>query len=388
MPCLSGRGRAPGRVGAGGLRPPEPQRGTVWKPSQGFHHDARFGNPPRVPITDRVGAGGLRPPEPQHRVGAGRLGLPEPQRGKVWKPSQGFHYDAGFGNRRVPITDFRRRRRAPPAGAQHRVGAGRLGLPEPQRGKVWKPSQGFHYDARPGFPLQIRVGAGGLRPPEPAARGGFGIPPRVPTTIDLALDYGFLLAEHRDHRIELTPNFEEADAPARNASRKRKNKEAVDFDAFRVGVSRWIWRTGKARTPRRKRPSSRVGGGGLCPLEPDASRWRRQAWPAGATAREGLETLSGFPLRCRVWEPAQCSHWSHLGAKAGSGGCVNRPTPAVNHRGREWQTFEFSPRSRRRRRALPAGARAREGLGTRQSSHQNANFPRRASRWRCHDSRK
>ena len=40
-----------------------------------------------------------------------------------------------------------------------------------------------------------------------------------------------------------------------------------------------------------------------------AARWRRQAWPAEAIAREGLETLSGFPLRCRVWEPSQGSHY-------------------------------------------------------------------------------
>src|ERR1019366_6959591 len=47
----------------------------------GFAHRSqsagRYGNPLRVSIKDRVGEGGLCPPEPE--------------RGKVWKPSQGFH---------------------------------------------------------------------------------------------------------------------------------------------------------------------------------------------------------------------------------------------------------------------------------------------------------
>jgi hypothetical protein len=50
-----------------------------------------------------------------------------------------------------------------------RVGVGGLCLPEPERGKVWKPSQGFHYNAIP-FP----EGASRRKPadPERSERGG------------------------------------------------------------------------------------------------------------------------------------------------------------------------------------------------------------------------
>ena len=73
------------RVGGGGLRPPEPERGRVRSPF-------------KAPIT-RVGGGGLRPPEPE--------------RGRVWEPFQGSHHP-------------RRRRRASPAGARAREGLGTL----------------------------------------------------------------------------------------------------------------------------------------------------------------------------------------------------------------------------------------------------------------------
>ena len=139
------------RVGEGGLRPPEPERGRVWEPSEGSHY------------THRVGEGGLRPPEPErgrvwepsegshytHRVGGGGLRPPEPERGRVWEPSQGSHYYTS-----------RRRRRASPAGARareglgtlrgfpsHRVGGGGLRPAEPERGRVWEPFQGSHHIA-------------------------------------------------------------------------------------------------------------------------------------------------------------------------------------------------------------------------------------------------
>jgi hypothetical protein len=67
-------------------------RGKVWKPSQGFHFS---------------------------RVGSRRALLGADHRGKVWKPSQGFHFSR-VGSRRALF------------GADH-------------RGKVWKPSQGFHF---------------------------------------------------------------------------------------------------------------------------------------------------------------------------------------------------------------------------------------------------
>jgi hypothetical protein len=52
-------------------------------------------------------------------VGSGGLSPPEPERGRVWEPSQGSHVNDG-------------------------VGSGGLSPPEPERGRAWEPSQGSH----------------------------------------------------------------------------------------------------------------------------------------------------------------------------------------------------------------------------------------------------
>ncbi len=115
-----------------------------------------FGNPPRVPIT---------------RVGGGELRSPEPERGRVWEPSQGSHYTRwrrraslagarareglgtlpGFPLHALAEASFARRSQSaggfgnPPRVPITRVGGGELRSPEPERGRVWEPSQGSHY---------------------------------------------------------------------------------------------------------------------------------------------------------------------------------------------------------------------------------------------------
>jgi iron only hydrogenase large subunit-like protein/uncharacterized Fe-S cluster-containing protein len=66
------------RDGEAGLCPAEPERGKVWKPFEGFHGS-------------RDGEAGLCPAEPE--------------RGKVWKPSEGFHVDdnACFRDATLPV---------------------------------------------------------------------------------------------------------------------------------------------------------------------------------------------------------------------------------------------------------------------------------------------
>jgi len=72
------------------------------------HSTGRFGNSFKRLITG----------VPITRVGVAGLSPAEPERGRVWEPSQG---------------------------SMTRVGVARLCLAEPERGRVWEPSQGSHY---------------------------------------------------------------------------------------------------------------------------------------------------------------------------------------------------------------------------------------------------
>src|SRR5664279_5009117 len=183
----------------------------------------RFGNPPRVSITI---------------VGSRRALLGADHRGKVWKPSQGFHHNRGeppsFA-RRGPSREgletlpgfpsqswgaaelcsartIAGRFGNPPRVSITIVGSRRALLGADHRGKVWKPSQGFHHnrgeppsfarrgpsreglETLPGFPSQS-WGAAELCSARTIA-GRFGNPPRVSITI-VGSRRALLGADHR-----------------------------------------------------------------------------------------------------------------------------------------------------------------------------------------------
>jgi hypothetical protein len=76
------------REGEAGLGPAEPDRGKVWKPVEGFH---------------------------LNREGEAGLGPAEPDRGKVWKPVEGFHLtDTGASLKVVPEVAAPQASQAPP----------------------------------------------------------------------------------------------------------------------------------------------------------------------------------------------------------------------------------------------------------------------------------